>query len=257
MQQQIERRSREIIQKELDEAKLKCRNAVKAKDWERHKKLLPELEKLIKELHATDQKSLTTSAQGVRGKMQGEALTFVLNQADASSDLDARREALGAGAGNSQAKAPEPSVIGNTFVLQEKNHLRETRNALKRSRANGTNLRALGTNLRALGMNPRALANRYGKPKADRVDTLTRDAQKLWEIPSDILWSSHKIIASKIYRALKAGIPEKVIIYQIDNCKEYGENPQALFCSRLNKLVNQKLAGVDAESIKAQVRQSY
>lgn len=262
MQQQIERRSREIIKKELAEAKLKCRNAVKAKDWERHKKLLPELTKLIKELHqaeqATEPKSLTPIALGVGGEMQGEAPTFVLNQADASSDLEARREAVGAGAGNSQARAPEPSVLGNTFVLQEKSPLRDTSDTLKRSRVNGTNLRALGTNPRALGTNPRALADRYGKPKADRVDALTKDAQELWKIPSNNLWSSHKIIASKIYKALKVGIPERVIIYQIADCKAYDvENPQAVFCYRLNKLVNQKLAGVDAESIKAQERQSY
>ena len=138
------------------------------------------------------------------------------------------------------------------------------------SRATGTNPRALGTNPRALGTNPRAIraektegkatnreeakqpsisANREDLNSAvDRVKNNGVDmfSWKLDEAPQVM----GRKISALAYRAFNAGISERWLIYQIAECYEYGRNPMALFTTRVNRAIDQRANGLDADSLR-------
>lgn len=130
--------------------------------------------------------------------------------------------------------------------------------------------RATGTNPRALGTNPRAIRAEKTEGKAinreeaqqpsisascrdlnsavDRVKNNGVDmfSWKLDEAPQVM----GRKISALAYRAFNAGISEKWLIYQIAECYEYGRNPMALFTSRVNREIDQRANGLDADSLR-------
>jgi hypothetical protein len=132
--------------------------------------------------------------------------------------------------------------------------------------------RATGTNPRALGTNPRAIraektegkaSNREGAQQpsisasrgdlnsaVDRVKNTGVDmfSWKLDEAPQVI----GRKISALAYKAFNAGISERWLIYQIAECYEYGRNPMALFTTRVNREIDQRANGLDAEIQRSQ-----
>ena len=130
--------------------------------------------------------------------------------------------------------------------------------------------RATGTNPRALGTNPRAIraektegkaSNREGAQQpsisasrgdlnsaVDRVKNNGVDmfSWKLDEAPQVI----GRKISALAYKAFNAGISERWLIYQIAECYEYGRNPMALFTTRVNREIDQRANGLDADSLR-------
>lgn len=130
--------------------------------------------------------------------------------------------------------------------------------------------RATGTNPRKLGTNPRAIkaektegkaSNREGAQQpsisasrgdlnsaVDRVKNNGVDmfSWKLDEAPQVM----GRKISALAYKAFNAGISEKWLIYQIAECYEYGRNPMALFTTRVNREIDQRANGLDADSLR-------
>lgn len=63
--------------------------------------------------------------------------------------------------------------------------------------------------------------------------------------------STRKKCASKIYNALKAGISEQSILFEIEDSAEQGREPIGLFCYRMNKLIGTAQQACDKRSINA------
>lgn len=131
------------------------------------------------------------------------------------------------------------------------------------SRATGTNPRALGTNPRAIraektegeatnreeAKQPSISANREDLNSAvDRVKNNGVDmfSWKLDEAPQVM----GRKISALAYKAFNAGISERWLIYQIAECYEYGRNPMALFTTRVNRAIDQRANGLDADSLR-------
>lgn len=131
------------------------------------------------------------------------------------------------------------------------------------SRATGTNPRKLGTNPRAIkaektegkasnregAQQPSISANREDLNSAvDRVKNNGVDmfSWKLDEAPQVM----GRKISALAYRAFNAGISERWLIYQIAECYEYGRNPMALFTTRVNRAIDQRANGLDADSLR-------
>lgn len=131
------------------------------------------------------------------------------------------------------------------------------------SRATGTNPRKLGTNPRAIraGKTEGKASNREEAQQpsisascrdlnsaVDRVKNNGVDmfSWKLDEAPQVM----GRKISALAYRAFNAGISEKWLIYQIAECYEYGRNPMALFTSRVNREIDQRANGLDADSLR-------
>lgn len=130
--------------------------------------------------------------------------------------------------------------------------------------------RATGTNPRALGTNPRAIraektegkATNREEAKQPSISASCRDLNSAvdrvknngvdmfsWKLDEAPQVMGRKISALA-YRAFNAGISEKWLIYQIAECYEYGRNPMALFTSRVNREIDQRANGLDADSLR-------
>ena len=131
------------------------------------------------------------------------------------------------------------------------------------SRATGTNPRALGTNPRAIraektegkatnreeAKQPSISANRGELNSAvDRVRNSGVDMFS-WKVEEAPQVMGRKISALA-YKAFNAGISERWLIYQIAECYEYGRNPMALFTTRVNREIDRRANGLDADSLR-------